>query len=1233
MKSIKLLAGIFAGSAIFLTGCQEEFKSGEDSSKPVASDLRYDVQNSKPDTLAFCWNAASTINAGATSYGIEVCDSKDEAVSTYDDDIQTIKVSAISKDDLVGRAVFTKGISEFTEKYVRIRVNYGAVFSPWTFAKDSEGNPAVFVTGHGIKDTNKPSVESITLSNVPETGTEFTVKADLSAVASASRVLAILMDYTSQTAVSTLTLDPSKTSTFEHTYTDLRLGKLYQIKMLAEYDSNDGEAAHVSEWSFAKGEVKDESGESVETNIIQSGKGFVIVNGIPPTTRLKAKYSGMLVFQWSEYGFANTAKDVKIPVKIALYKDADCKDLLYGWTITSDIYLSMQPSMSFANLTPGTKYWFTCQDMNTGLVSDPLEAETSDFDIVMVGSEKVAAGKTLLAENFGELYFGSNSMEVTPSAKNSSSGYVYPTPGKWDSATLAADTFNHGFFNTLGNSGCVQTSRFKNWAVTHEVAATLGDLCIRTGMLQVGASSSMPIVFTPELNNLQGLATVNVTYTVSSMWEKGVIKEATASDFTQLGVYTATGGTVGTGKNTSYATMTGATVKNVGILDRPSTTVKTPTWETRSVNINNVAPGTRIGIGAIRPDGKTGNQRFLLREVTIKVVSYGIPTLTTPVLKSHEISKTKASFVFEAQSQAQSYRLGYKKNGDADYTYMESDTPEFHLTGLSVNTQYIIKVTAIAGEYESETAYYEEFQTENVNYTYPMTISDADTFAEWMMAGAEFTSATDEITLATDLDLSGVEVPAVKEFSGILKGNNKAIRNWSSTHALFNNVLGSISDLTIDASCTFTPESPVFAPVALNNAGSLTNVTNKAAVTYSASEFSTSVCVGGIAAQSSGSIVNCTNDGKITLTSTSSMKGTAVGGVVGYASGEIKDCTNNGAVSLSGKYIAAKSVIGSKSEVLPCLGGIAGLGATGFKIENGKNYGSVTFLIDNIESTPSNMERFCIGGIAGAPDGDITNTNNYGKVTAKCATSTGVEAPVGNLLLVGGIAGGDFYATDKNATNIVGCTNEGDITLHNDSAKANSALGGIVAWPGAENKNQTIYTKDCVNKGSVTFTGKGKCRVGGVQGGAGNMDNCTNEGAILIESGANSGSIIGSLCGFHAEGLKIINCKALGSVTAKSTVGGLGGLIGNINNAAHTTGEGCVVKCTITGGTATNSGLIVGLYNGATSVIKLGTEASPIKVSGTVNGTQVTSDNYSGLLQGSKNYSATNHILTATFGE
>lgn len=145
------------------------------------------------------------------------------------------------------------------------------------------------------------------------------------------------------------------------------------------------------------------------------------------------------------------------------------------------------------------------------------------------------------------------------------------------------------------------------------------------------------------------------------MWEKGAIKEASASDFQSIAIYTATGGQTDKSKSTNYGTLKDATIKEVGVVNRPATDVKTPTWETKTVTIRNVSPGSRIGVGAVR--GKSGNQRWLLNSFQVKVMSYGVPTLTTPVLKSKEISKTKASFVFESQEMAQGYRLGYKVSG------------------------------------------------------------------------------------------------------------------------------------------------------------------------------------------------------------------------------------------------------------------------------------------------------------------------------------------------------------------------------------------------------------------------------------------------------------------------------------------------------------------------------------------------------------------------------------------
>lgn len=1246
MKSLKSIAGIFACVSILLTGCEKEFKAGEDTTKPVPTDLQYDVEYSRPDTMAVCWNAAEAIAAGATSFNVELCDSPDDAVNTYDDNILTVKVSSIGADG-IAHAVFTKGTKEHSEKYARIRANYGPVFSKWAFATDKNGDPAVLISGHGMLDKSKACFENIKFKDNGD-GT-FDVSADASAASAADSLIVYLMDYASGKALDKQVV-PAGSTSFSHKFEGLTDGKLYQLKFLAEYKVS-GAAPHTN-YLYAEGEAINEEGETVTSNVIQCGKGFAVVNGVPPSVRLKSKYSGMLVFEWSVTTFGDNTKDAATPVKVALYDDASCKEehLVYGWTISKyelpTNIADKQPAISFANLKPGTKYWFTCQDQNTGLLSDALEAETSGFNIVQVGTTPAAAGATVLAENFSELYFGGNSIDFTATPENNNNALPHPEEGKWDSTNLKFADPNHGFFNTIGKSGGVKNSRFKDWAVIHGAKdgtgnAVEGDCCIRTGMLQMGAASGIPIVFTPKLTNLEGLATVKVTYTISSMWEKGAIKEAGDADFKSIGIYVAEGGKTST-SGTSYGTLTGASVKQVAAIDRPATkeadgttALKAPAWEKRTVTVKNVAQGARIGIGTIRPEGKTGNQRFLLSGVTVSVVSYGEPELFTPVLKETNIGKTKATLTFEAQDFAKSYILGYKKSGDAEYKFIDSPTPEITIKPLEVNTTYFIKAYCKSGEYESPAFYY-EFKTGSVDYTYPLDINNLEEFLEWMSAGAEYTTAGQEINLKTDIDLAGVtaeQLLIVPEFEGTLNGNNHVIKNWTSTHGLFRKMNGSVKDLTIDASCSFSG-SEYLAPIALSGSGSISNVHNKAKVSYSADKFSSSVAVAGIAAEFSGKVENCSNTAEITATSAGSVQGIAAAGLIGKLNGKLSGSKNEGAVTVSGTFVEAKSAVGGLS-IVPCVGGIAGAGASGFEIENSDNKGKVTVTFTDMSSSPKTIERISIGGIAGAPSGNITKCNNYGEINVKFATKDGNESSINYIGIVGGISGGDYFTTGQNSTNIKDCVNEGKITFHNDSNKANSAMGGIVGWPGLEKASQTVVSENCTNNADITFKGKGKCRAGGIQGGSGNIKGCTNNGNILIEDGKDCA--VGSVAGFHTQGHVIENCKAYGTVTAKVAVSGIGGLIGNIGNVAHTTGDGCVVDCTVTGGTAENAGMVVGLFNGdpkegKPKKIELG-KTTAIKVTGTLNGVAVTSENLKDCLHGTKNYKADAHIINAEFGK
>lgn len=1260
MKSLKSIAGIFACASILLTGCEKEFKAGEDTTKPVPTDLQYDVEYSRPDTMAVCWNAAEAIAAGATSFNVELCDSPDDAVNTYDDNILTVKVSSIGADG-IAHAVFTKGTKEHSEKYARIRANYGAVFSKWAFATDKNGDPAVLISGHGMLDKSKACFENIVFKDNYD-GT-FEVSADASAASGADSLIVYLMDYASSKALDKQVV-PAGSTSFSHKFEGLTDGKLYQLKFLAEYKVS-GAAPHTN-YIYAEGDAKNEEGETVTSNVIQCGKGFAVVNGVPPSVRLKSKYSGMLVFEWSVTTFGDNTKDAATPVKVALYDDASCKEehLVYGWTISKyelpTNIADKQPAISFANLKPGTKYWFTCQDQTTGLLSDALEAETSGFNIVQVGTTPAAAGETVLAENFSELYFGGNSIDFTATPENNNNALTHPEEGKWDSTNLKFTDPNHGFFNTIGKSGGVKNSRFKDWAVIHGAkdgtgSVGEGDCCIRTGMLQMGAASGIPIVFTPKLTNLEGLATVKVTYTISSMWEKGAIKEAGDADFKSIGIYVAEGGKTST-SGSSYGTLTGASVKQVAAIDRPATkeadgttALKAPAWEKRTVTIKNVAQGARIGIGTIRPEGKTGNQRFLLSGVTVSVVSYGEPELFTPVLKETNIGKTKATLTFEAQDFAKEYILGYKKSGDAEYKFIDSPTPEITIKPLEVNTTYFIKAYCKSGEYESPAFYY-EFKTGSVDYTYPLDINNLEEFLEWMSAGAEYTTAGQEINLKTDIDLAGVtaeQLLIVPEFEGTLNGNNHVIKNWTSTHGLFRKMNGSVKDLTIDASCSFSG-SEYLAPIALSGSGSISNVHNKAKVSYSADNFTETVAIAGIAVELYGKIENCSNTAEITAKSNGSMKGVAAAGLVDYLCSEMSNCTNEGNISISGVFVNGNTTLGANVNVVPNAGGLVALGGTGFEMKSCDNRGKVSLTLTAIEKTheaKKSLKRQSVGGVVASPNGNISKCNNYGTIEVNASTTNHEKYPsyvdskkktkyYEHIILAGGISSGDYQAKGQDASNIIDCRNEGNIIFYTDYDGSNNAVGGIVGWPGLEDKTvkQTIVTENCKNIGSVTVKGNGKVRVGGIQGGSGNIVNCENTGNITVESGAANACAVGSIAGFHSNGHKIEDSKAYGTVTAKVEVVGIGGLVGNNGNIAQTTGDGCVVDCTIIGGTTENAGMIIGALNGNTTKIEMGTKTA-IKVAGTLNGVAVTSENLKDCLHGTKNYKEEMHIFNAVFGK
>ena len=515
---------------------------------------------------------------------------------------------------------------------------------------------------------------------------------------------------------------------------------------------------------------------------------------------------------------------------------------------------------------------------------------------------------------------------------------------------------------------------------------------------------------------------------------------------------------------------------------------------------------------------------------------------------------------------------------------------------------------------------------------------------------ASTAETTTDYIMTKDVDMKGVTVPTAAGFKGTFDGKGKTIKNLAATAPLFATLDGTVKNVTLEGAFTGTGDgkAALFAPIA-ENKGTIDGVTNKATVSYSVENGTEPILVAGVVAFSTGTLNKCTNSGNVTFTSTNGIVGGGAAGVAGFQAAAVTECVNNGSVSCVSLYTNAKAMkvegvafteaLAPTNAALPTAAGIVGFGGEGFSIKDSQNHGAVTFSQTKIEAFPTkgsvNMNRHQVAGVVANPWGSIEGCSNDAAITASLVTSDGTAMSGSKceyICCVGGIAGGDYFANGQNVSGLKGCTNSGTVKLISDAAQSNSVVGGIIGWPGVEGA-QATKTEGCTNSGEIVLQGTVKARIGGVQGGTGNMVGCTNTGNVHVIS-ANATSVAGLLCGFHSQGHVIENCVAQGTLTGDVKLDGVGGLMGNIGNAAHTTGAGCAANCTIvcTDDTA-NKGIIVGKYNGKTKQINLGTDESPIKVKGTLAGTVLTVENFTTLLEGPANADASIHVIKAVYGE
>ena len=464
---------------------------------------------------------------------------------------------------------------------------------------------------------------------------------------------------------------------------------------------------------------------------------------------------------------------------------------------------------------------------------------------------------------------------------------------------------------------------------------------------------------------------------------------------------------------------------------------------------------------------------------------------------------------------------------------------------------------------------------------------------------AFLTAATAETTtdyiMTKDVDMKGVTVPTAAGFKGTFDGKGKTIKNLAATAPLFATLDGTVKDLTLEGAFVQEVEGED-ASTAGHPFAVLANV-------------------------STGTVQNVINKASVTMTSTKVVGSPVVAGVVAYQNGGTFEGNQNfGAISLTHAGTANVAVTGFNRKPFVVAAGVVGVIVSATAKEC-VNEGNVSVGCTNV---PAVAARHYIGGVVGTPeDAVVKDCTNKGKITGDFTDETKAAA---KQVWVGGVIGGrngDVKTVD--GALVEGCKNYGECTLVAENT-VNNYLAGIAGQCTVEATGSS-YTADkstiqklvnCQNYGKLVKKGAGGCRLGGIHGGAATLENCTNEGEIVVE-GISTAGAVGGLVGYPTQPYHpVTGCKNTGNMTATCDVafvmGGLFGQGGNTNQAY----EDCAVNCTMTAPASVKVGIILGTAHTIASgkSIVYGTAEKPFKVKGSVNGTALTSENFTTLLLG-----------------
>ena len=133
-----------------------------------------------------------------------------------------------------------------------------------------------------------------------------------------------------------------------------------------------------------------------------------------------------------------------------------------------------------------------------------------------------------------------------------------------------------------------------------------------------------------------------------------------------------------------------------------STLNLTDTWTRYTIDIDNIKNGDRIAIGGNR-NGVSGQHRFYLDNIEIKVVSYGDLKLSAPKNVVITPTDTTAKVTWDKVNIAEQYVVEYANSSSPSlWTTLPATTEtEATIEGLAFDTEYSVRIKAIVGNVES----------------------------------------------------------------------------------------------------------------------------------------------------------------------------------------------------------------------------------------------------------------------------------------------------------------------------------------------------------------------------------------------------------------------------------------------------------------------------------------------------------------------------------------------------